>query len=543
MSFERLTVLIPALKKTVAFQDDLVKKLAGITLIQRAIDKAVELGVTREEIHLLTDSEEIRLIAERNGVGCYWEPGLILNVKLLGSKVYRYLGRAAKASDYTVVLSPYAPLLPVELIRRAVKTLGENQQDVLKPIKEIRRQQLFDLDGQNDIETIFEVSHEAYKVESRAFMVLESQVISSMRKHSPQVMMWDVGEGVFEIASFQDWWVCEKLLQRKRIVFRVVGSKEIGMGHIYRALTLAHEITDHEVRFVCDEESLVATNKLAGYDYWLGVYPKSEILEKIIELAPDVVVNDILNTAKEDVETLRKHGIHVMNFEDLGAGAQYADCTVNELYDEAVIPGERIHWGHKYFILRDEFQGARRHRFSQKVQSLLITFGGTDQNDLTRKTLRSILPYCKKEGIKVYVVTGGGYPYINELEEEIAYLQGVDIEYSHATGVMSHIMEKSQIAITSNGRTVYELAHMNIPAIVISHHEREQTHLFANEENGFLPVGVYQGDKTLRDVCSLLEELVENHSLREEMFSKTAKFNFGKNKEKVIKMITHCLDG
>ena len=62
------TIIIPALKKTVAFQDDLVKKLGGISLVQRAINKAIDFGLKKSGIHLLTDSEEIRLIAERNGV-------------------------------------------------------------------------------------------------------------------------------------------------------------------------------------------------------------------------------------------------------------------------------------------------------------------------------------------------------------------------------------------------------------------------------------------------------------------------------------------
>ena len=44
-------------------------------------------------------------------------------------------------------------------------------------------------------------------------------------------------------------------------------------------------------------------------------------------------------------------------------------------------------------------------------------------------------------------------------------------------------MEQSQLAIVSNGRTLYELAHMNIPAIVLSQHKRESTHSFAYEEN------------------------------------------------------------
>jgi spore coat polysaccharide biosynthesis predicted glycosyltransferase SpsG len=61
------------------------------------------------------------------------------------------------------------------------------------------------------------------------------------------------------------------------------------MGHVHRALTLAHEITKHEVRFVCNQKSWVVVNQLMGYDYWLGVYNDDEIEDKILELRPDLV--------------------------------------------------------------------------------------------------------------------------------------------------------------------------------------------------------------------------------------------------------------
>ena len=132
----------------------------------------------------------------------------------------------------------------------------------------------------------------------------------------------------------------------------------------------------------------------------------------------------------------------------------------------------------------EEFNDALPNDFNVEVEKILITFGGADPNDLTRKVLRKIISFCKKNNIKIQIITGPAYKYINELEKEVQQLEGLDIDYTHATGIMSHIMEQTQVAITSNGRTVYELAHMNIPSIVMSHHEREITHRFTNEKNG-----------------------------------------------------------
>ena len=41
-------------------------------------------------------------------------------------------------------------------------------------------------------------------------------------------------------------------MQKKRIVFRVIGNKRVGMGHVYRSLSLAHELHEHEIFFVID---------------------------------------------------------------------------------------------------------------------------------------------------------------------------------------------------------------------------------------------------------------------------------------------------
>ena len=64
---EKRCIIIPAIKKNAVIPDQLVKKLAGVTLIERAIEtaRAVAQG---KDIYVLTDSQEISLICERLGV-------------------------------------------------------------------------------------------------------------------------------------------------------------------------------------------------------------------------------------------------------------------------------------------------------------------------------------------------------------------------------------------------------------------------------------------------------------------------------------------
>ena len=66
----------------------------------------------------------------------------------------------------------------------------------------------------------------------------------------------------------------------------------------------------------------------------------------------------------------------------------------------------------------DEFNDAKPHSFKSKINSLLITFGGTDQNDLTRKILFTVR-IIVKNGIKIFVVTGSGYIHYEKLKYEV----------------------------------------------------------------------------------------------------------------------------
>ena len=88
-----------------------------------------------------------------------------------------------------------------------------------------------------------------------------------------------------------------------------------------------------------------AVDCLVGGDYWLGIYKENEIADRILDLKPNLVINDILNTKKNYILKLRSKGIKVINFEDLGAGAKHSDLTINELYETPEFPGKNILWG------------------------------------------------------------------------------------------------------------------------------------------------------------------------------------------------------
>ncbi len=58
---DNLLLVIPAIKKNAVIPDQLVRKLNGVTLFQRAINTALDIT---NKILVVTDSEEISLICD-----------------------------------------------------------------------------------------------------------------------------------------------------------------------------------------------------------------------------------------------------------------------------------------------------------------------------------------------------------------------------------------------------------------------------------------------------------------------------------------------
>ena len=226
-----------------------------------------------------------------------------------------------------------------------------------------------------------------------------------------------------------------------------------------------------------------------------------------------------------------------MNFEDEGPGASLARLVINALYEGKNT--DRICCGPEFFCLRDEFVNAARNPFRPEVKTVLITFGGTDQHDCSRRVLDIIEPICRGYGIAIRLVAGPGYAHKEAMEEHLKKLDNPLVTFTWATNVMSRMMEGADLAICSAGRTVYELAHMRIPSLVLAHHEREARHTFARPRNGFAFVGIMDrvSDAKIRNVFLAMLK----NSRRQRFWDRQNALNFTANKARVVALMQNIL--
>ncbi|HIW78288.1 MAG TPA: cytidine 5'-phosphate N-acetylneuraminic acid synthetase [Candidatus Bilophila faecipullorum] len=538
MTETRRCIVIPAIKKNAVIPDQLVKRLAGVTLIQRAIDTARGVVPARDVI-VVTDSQEISLICERNGVRAHYNAGLRFTSLDIISEMKSILRELGNDYGHIIVYRASCPLLTWVDIDDAYRRFLEDEADCLVTVKSVRHR-IWEV-RQGRLEAFLSEDETELVVESKALIIIKSDALEggNIRRTVPYFL----NDRAMEINSYQDWWLCERLLTQRRVVFVVAGYPAIGMGHVFRSLMLAHEIANHKVFFVCTKESELAASNIAARDY-KTVIQRGELWEDVLALGPDLVINDMLDTSRDYMERLKAAGIPVVNFEDEGPGAALADQVVNALYEEGKGDGARenprFFYGHRYFCLRDEFIQAEQNAFRPEPKCVLVTFGGTDMPDYTRQTLNVVEPLCRERGIAVRVVTGPGYAHRDELVRHIEELGNPLIRFEYATNVMSRMMEGVDLAVCSAGRTVYELAHMRIPSIVLAQHEREARHTFARADHGFAYMGVMRRFNAER-LHKVFTQLIDEPQRRQRLYERQTRIHFEQNKAKVVSGILKLL--
>ena len=443
--------------------------------------------------------------------------------------------------DFVITIQPTSPLLTTEIINRTIKIMIEGDYDTLISIigethlywikksdtyiplykKRVNRQEL---------EPIFK--------ETGSILISKRNIVTEHNRIGNKIIFYELSEekGI-DIDTEKDWWIAENLLRKKKIVIRVEGSYELGLGHIYRMISIANKLLlYHDIIFLMERGTKLGIEKIKEYNCPITYFTEKSFFKKIDKINPDIVINDILNTEKKYVLELKKRGLFVVNFEDEGSGAKYADLVINALYHKNN-PPKHHYYGYKYVCLADEFLYAPKKEVQLEIKNILITFGGTDSNNLTLRTLKAIEKINKKN-ISINVILGLGYKYKKDLFYYIDELikKGFFVQVKENIPFMAREIYNADIVITSNGRTIYEVVAIGTPCISISQNKREANHIFVQTSSCIKYLGLVDY-LTTGDISQALSELIGNYPQRKKMSRKALTFDINKGTHKVINLI------
>ncbi len=311
------------------------------------------------------------------------------------------------------------------------------------------------------------------------------------------------------------------------------------MGHAFRVADLSKSLKNNDVYVLCTHESINAFNYLKSLDIKLILQNKNIPIHKYVKkINPNLVINDTLDTDESYISTIKTLGKKIITFEDTGSGVRKTDLTINAIYSSGIY--SHVLYGHNYIDLRDEFISSNRIKINNKVKSILLSFGGEDPNNLTLRFLKLLFTCNFLQDIIVKVITGPAYPFTQELNSFLSSVNYQNIQWidNIKTGMSQHMLA-SDIAISSNGRTIYELAALGVPSISISANKRENLHDFSNTV-GFFKLGLHSDISDDVFINSIIK--IFDYETRLNIHKKTMYLDIKTGKERIIQNIIKLLN-
>ena len=311
---ERIIAIVPARGGSKGISRKNVRMLAGKPLIAHIVETASS-SEYFERIIVSSEDSEILETAKRFGAETIRRPKrLSADDVPLDPVIYHVLQRIEKKGYYptiVVTLQPTSPTLRRETIDETVKKLIEQKFDTVISVKDATH--LYWIEKEGKFVPLFRERKNRQFLprilkETGSIIASRRDVISETNRIGKNISFVHISpEEAIDIDSPREWWLTEKILNQKKIVFRVDGKQEIGLGHVYRALTLAQRIIDHQVTFLMNSRNALGISVVKQQHQKIVTFT-DDPLPIIDTLNPDIIINDILDTDTNYMQALKRKG-------------------------------------------------------------------------------------------------------------------------------------------------------------------------------------------------------------------------------------------
>jgi UDP-2,4-diacetamido-2,4,6-trideoxy-beta-L-altropyranose hydrolase len=285
-----------------------------------------------------------------------------------------------------------------------------------------------------------------------------------------------------------------------QVFFRVDSSQKIGTGHVMRCLALAEElrtrgseitffsrdlsgnisdsIKDREFNLKILKAPKSSPSRNENYLDWLEVSvqeDQKEMLSLVKGATPTetcLVVDHYALDSKWEAP-FKKLGLRILVIDDLAN--RNHDCNLlmdqnyfsdpQTRYRQRVSSDCQLYLGPEFSLLRKEFQTlGKTSRNREKIEKLLVFFGGIDLTGETEKTLQALS--LLKNQIQVDLIIGSKNPNREKIENLAKNLKTVKCHVQ--TPHLAKLMFEADLALGAGGSSTWERCCMGLPSFVIS---------------------------------------------------------------------------
>ena len=326
---------------------------------------------------------------------------------------------------------------------------------------------------------------------------------------------------------------------------RLEMGSQVGSGHFYRCLALSKELRKHgkKVIFLVSNKKKLAKHITGNVPFYV-VRGKSEkdFVNHCFKLSKNikVFIFDLPFHNELYSKKFENHDKTVV-IDDLGnkticSKVLFNGSIIEKFYKYKLKDGKtRKFFGPKYMVLREGFLKKRSYTKikSNSIKKILLTFGGNDEQNMTKKILYALLK--KKFGVSV--VLGPTYLQKKRLIDSAKQYSNLHIESNVKN--MAKLIYKQDLVISRPGITTYELACLGVPTLLIPSSRPQNLLAQKMQKNGFgLNYGYWDNDFSRLD--NFLSQL-DDYKVRKNMHNFGKKMVDGKGLFRVSKILLSLL--
>lgn len=324
-------------------------------------------------------------------------------------------------------------------------------------------------------------------------------------------------------------------------------SAKIGTGHLRESLSLARLAQKRGFKVFLwvlrDSPRGILGNSTVSYRFFSSLNEEKEIKaikKSLAKISCDVLLFNFKIMSNKNITSLKFGQVKTVCIDELRRSNLECDVIINptivKRYCHNSLKNTKIYVGPEYLSLAEKFAEFhhKSRNFGSRIKSISVSMGGFDMSGTTLKLI-DILAKLNPD-IKKNIVLGVGFPYLSDIRKKNIFLRNLNFTlYQNITNIES-IFLKSDVVFTSGGNTLYELACLGTPAIVLYEDEHEKENSMAFEKHGF---GFCLGKGTKVNKGEILKMLnrFNDVTIRNKHSLKGKEIVDGKGAERILEII------
>lgn len=260
-------------------------------------------------------------------------------------------------------------------------------------------------------------------------------------------------------------------------IFRVDASASVGLGHLTRCLALADALQarDWDCRFATTSETVAFVHERVFSAYSIIVVPGRaagiRLLQSALPKGCDLLVVDSYETDVAFEQEARGWASTVLAIDDLPNRQHECDFLLDQTIGRVggeyagKIPEACVTLlGPQFTLVRQQFADCRPRSLAREratCRRVLVSFGGTNQEELTTQVLTSLSQLARQLSVDVVL----SRPAAPDTTAAVAQYPGAVLWINPDN--MAALMTEADLAIGAAGVTSWERCCLGLPAVIV----------------------------------------------------------------------------